>query len=135
MVDFVLNNLRRPPFIVFGAGLHFQGLILNLNGLISLALTGTAEQRQTPLFCIVGLILFEDDRVEHYCVCWGSSAFVKEGYDAFPNTDHIRSHFNARLTVSHQSLKEIIGNPDIFFCRLLGFAREEYRVVHKFLDH
>ena len=37
--------------------------------------------------------------------------------------------------VSHQGLKEVIGNGHIFFCCILGFARKEDRVVHKFSYH
>ena len=135
MIHFMLNDLSRPTAEVFRACLHLQGLILYLDGLISLAFAGTAEQRQTPLFGIVRLILFQDDRVEHHGVRGLPSAFIKKGDDAFPNSDHICCHSNARLPVSHQGLKEIIGNGDMIFRRILGFTREEYRVVHKFSNH
>ena len=130
MVDFVLYDLCRPTFVILGAGLHLQGLVLNLDSLIPLALAGTAEQRQTSFFGIVRLILFQNDRVEHYGVRGLPSAFIQEGDDAFSYTYHIRSHTNAILSVSHQGLKEVIGNGDILFRRILGFTREEDRVVH-----
>ena len=115
MVDFVLNNLCRPTLVVLGASLHIQGLILDLDGLIAFALTGATEQRETSLFGIVRLILFEDDRVEHYGICRSSSAFVQECDDALSNTYHICCHTNTGLSVSHQGLKEVVGNTDIQF--------------------
>ena len=39
----MLNDLRRPAGEVFRTRLHIQGLILHLDGLISLALTGVAR--------------------------------------------------------------------------------------------
>jgi hypothetical protein len=43
MIHFMLNDLRRPAGKVFRARLHFQGLILHLDGLIAFALTGAAS--------------------------------------------------------------------------------------------
>ena len=39
MIHLMLNNLRRPAGEVFRARLHFQGLILHLDALITLTLT------------------------------------------------------------------------------------------------
>ena len=86
MVDFVLDDLCCPPLKIFGTSLHLKSLVLHLDGLIPLALTGTTEQREASLFGIVRFILFEDDGVKHYGVCRGSSAFVQEGDDAFTDS-------------------------------------------------
>ena len=45
MIYLMLNNLRRPAGEVFRARLHLQSLILDLDGLVALALTGTTEKR------------------------------------------------------------------------------------------
>ena len=45
VINLMLNYLCRPSSEVFRACLHFQGLILHLDGLIALALTGAAEKR------------------------------------------------------------------------------------------
>ena len=53
MVDLMLNNLGRPAGEGLNAGLKFLVLPLNLNRLISLALTGAAQQRKTPFFSFI----------------------------------------------------------------------------------
>ena len=65
MIHFMLNNLRRPAGEVFRACLHIQGLILYLDGLIALALTGAAEERQTAFLGVVRAILLDDLGIEH----------------------------------------------------------------------
>ena len=50
MINFMLNDLSGPAGEVFRTCLHIQGLILHLDGLISLALTGAAKKRQTTFF-------------------------------------------------------------------------------------
>ena len=45
MIHLMPNDLRRPAGEVFCARLHFGGLILHLDGLIALTLTGTSEKR------------------------------------------------------------------------------------------
>ena len=46
MIHLMLNDLRRPTGEVFRSCLHVQGLILHLDGLISLALARAAAKRQ-----------------------------------------------------------------------------------------
>ncbi len=48
MVDFVLYDLCRPTLIILCAGLHLQGLILNLDSFIPLALAlGPSDEFQS----------------------------------------------------------------------------------------
>ena len=48
MVNFVLNDLRRPTVEGFDASLKISGLQLDVDGLIALAGAGTTEERKTP---------------------------------------------------------------------------------------
>ena len=66
MIHLVLNDLRRPAGEVFRTRLHFQGLILHLDGLIALALTGAAEERQTAFLGVVRAVLLDDLGIEHH---------------------------------------------------------------------
>ena len=66
MIHLMLNDLRRPASEVFRACLHIQGLILHLDGLIALALTGAAEKRQTAFLGVIRAVLFDDLGVEHH---------------------------------------------------------------------
>ena len=78
----MLNDLCRPAGEVFRARLHLQGLILHLDGLIALALTGGAEKRQTSFLGVVCAVLLDDLGVEHYGVCRSSSALIEKGDNA-----------------------------------------------------
>ena len=56
----MLNDLRRPAGEVLRTCLHLQGLILHLDSLISLALTGAAEKRQTAFLSVIRVDLLND---------------------------------------------------------------------------
>ena len=66
MIHLMLNDLCRPAGEVFRARLHFQGLILNLDRFISLALTGGAEKRQAAFLSIVCATLVIDCELGKY---------------------------------------------------------------------
>ena len=101
MIHLMLNNLCRPAGEVFRARLHFQGLILHLDGLISLTLAGAAEKRQTAFLCVVRAVLLDDFGIEHHGVRSRSSALVEKGDDALAHANHIRRHANAAFSVCH----------------------------------
>ena len=68
MIHLMLNDLRRPAGEVLDARLHFQGLILHLDGLIAFTLTRAAEKRQTTFLGVVRAVLLDDFGVEHHCI-------------------------------------------------------------------
>ena len=105
MIHLMLNDLRRPAGEVFCACLHFQGLILHLDGLISLALTWAAEERQATFLGVVGAVLLDDLGVEHHRVCRGSSALVEKGDNALAHADHVCRHANTGFLVRHQCIE------------------------------
>ena len=135
MVYFMLNDLRRPTGEVFRARLHFQGLILHLDALITLTLTGAAEKRQTAFLSVVRAVLLDDLGIEHHGVCRSSSAFIEKGNDAFANTDHICRHANTAFPVRHQCIKQVLCDLQIFFCCDIRLPCKEYRIVHQFFYH
>jgi len=90
MINLVLNDLRRPTGKVFRARLHFQGLILHLDGFISLALTGDTEQRYATFFGVICAVLLDNLGIEHYRICRSSSTLVEKSNNTFAYTDHIR---------------------------------------------
>ena len=53
MVNFVLNNLRRPAGVILHEGLLFHCLILYLDGLVALTTARSAEQREAALLRLV----------------------------------------------------------------------------------
>ena len=114
MIHLVLNDLRRPAGEVFCARLHFQGLILHLDGLVALALTGAAEKRQTAFLGVVCAVLLDDLRIEHNRVRRNSSALVEKGDDALANTNHIRRHADTTFFVRHQRIKQVLRDLQIF---------------------
>ena len=116
MIHFMLNDLRRPAGEVFRACLHFQCLILHLDGLIELALTGAAEKRQTAFLCVIRAVLLDDLGIEHYRVFRSSSALVKKGDNALAYTYHIRRQTNTAFSVRHKRIKQVLGDLQIFFC-------------------
>ena len=93
MIHLMLNDLRRPAGEVFRARLHFQGLILHLDSLIALTLTGAAKKRQTAFLGVVRAVLFDDFRIEHHGICRSSSALIEKRDDALTNTDDCISSF------------------------------------------
>ena len=76
MIHLMLNDLCRPSGEVFRSCLHIQGLILYLDGLISLTLTGDAEKRQTAFLGVVRAVLLDDLGIEHHRIGMSSSALV-----------------------------------------------------------
>ena len=130
MIHFMLNNLCRPAGEVFRARLHIQCLILHLDGLIALALTGAAEKRQATFLGVVRAVLLDDFGIEHYRICRGSSALVEKGDDALTHADHIRRHANTVFSVRHQRVKQILGDLQIFFRCDLRLSCEEDGIVH-----
>ena len=99
MVNLMLNDLSCPTGVGLGACLHFGGLILHLDGLISPALAMAAEKRQTAFLGIKDAVTLDDLWIKHDRVCRCSSAFIKKRNDALANTDHIRCHSDAGLIV------------------------------------
>ena len=130
MIHFMLNDLSRPAGEIFRARLHFQGLILHLDGLIALALTGAAEKRQTAFLGVVRAVLLDDFGIEHYRVGRDSSALVKKGDDALLHADHIRRHTNAGFLVRHQRVKQVLRDLQIIFGCDLRLPCKEDRIVH-----
>ena len=110
MIHLRLNNLRRPAGEVFCACLHVQGLILHLDSLIVLALTGAAEKRQTAFFGVVRSVFLDDFGIQHHGVCRSSSAFIKKGNDVFTNTDCSRRHADTAFPVRHQRVQQVLCN-------------------------
>ena len=88
MVNFVLDDLCRPAGEGFDAGLEIFVLPLDLDCLVTLTRTRTAQQGKTPLFCIVWTGKFDDLGVEHRHIC---TIIIKHN-DPLVHTDHIRRH-------------------------------------------
>ena len=130
MIHLVLNDLRRPAGEVFRACLHLQGLILNLDGLIALALTGAAEEGQASFLGVVRAVFLDDLGVEHYRVSRSSSTLVKKSDDALAHTDHIRRHTDTAFSVRHQCIKQVLYDLQIFFCCDLRFSCKEDGIVN-----
>jgi hypothetical protein len=53
MINFMLNNLRRPACEILSMSLHLKRLELHFDGLISLALARAAEKRKTTFFRLI----------------------------------------------------------------------------------
>ena len=99
MIHFMLNDLGRPAGEVFRTRLHLQGLILHLDGLIALALTGAAEKRQITFLSIIGAVLLDDLRIEHYGIRRSSSVLVVKCDDALtPPFYNTQLHFSREKT-------------------------------------
>ena len=135
MIHFMLNDLRCPAGEVFRACLHVQGLILHLDGLISLALTGSTEKRQTAFLGVIRAILLDNLGIEHHRVCRSSSAIVEKSDNTLAHTDHIRRHADTAFPVRHQCIKQVLCDLQIFFCCDLRLSCKEYRIVHQFFNH
>ena len=130
MIHLMLNDLRRPAGEGFRACLHFQGLILHLDGLITLALTWTAEKRQTSFLGVVRAVLLDDLGIEHHRIRRNSSALIEKGDDALAHTNHIRRHADTAFSVRHQRIKQVLCDLQIFFRCDLRLPCEEDGVVH-----
>ena len=115
MIHFMLNDLSCPAGEVFRTRLHFQGLILYLNGLIALALTWSSEKRQAAFLGVIRAVLLDDLGVEHHGICRSSSALVKKSDDALMHTNHIRCHADTAFSVRHQRIKQVLRDLQIFF--------------------
>ena len=135
MIHLVLNDLRRPAGKVFRARFHIQGLILHLDGLISLALTGAAKKRQTTFLGIVCAVPFDDFGVEHHGICRSSSALIKKCDDALAYTDHIRCHADTAFLVRQQRIQQVLSDLQIFFRCDLRLSCEKDGIVHQFFNH
>ena len=104
MIHLMLNDLRRPASEVFRARLHFQGLILYFDSLISLALARGAEKRQTALLGIVYAVFLDNLGIKHYGIRRSSSTLIEKGDDALAHTNHIRCHADTTFLVRHQRI-------------------------------
>ena len=135
MIHFMLNNLCRPAGEVFRTRLHLQGLILHLDGLISLALARAAEKRQTAFLGVVRAVLLDDFGIEHHGVCRSSSALIEKCNDAFAHANHICRHADTAFSVRHQRIKQVPCDLRIFFRRGLRLSRKKYRIVNSFFDN
>ena len=108
MIHLMLNDLSCPSCEVFRACLHLQGLILHLDGLISLTLTWATEKRQTTFLSIIGAVLLDDLGIEHHRICRSSSTLIEKGNDTLAHADHIRSHTDTAFSVRHQRIKQVL---------------------------
>ena len=135
MIHLMLNDLCRPAGEVFRARLHIQSLILHLDGLIALTLTGAAEKRQTAFLGVVCAVLLDDFGVKHHRICRSSSALIEKGDDAFAHTNHIRRHADTAISMCHQRIQQVLRDLQIFFCCDLRLPCKEDGIVHKFLNH
>ena len=99
MIHLMLNDLCRPASVCFNACLHFQGLILHLDGLISLTLTWAAEKRQATFLGVICAVFPDDLGIEHHRVCRSSSALIEKGDNALKLSYHIRRHSYTPLSM------------------------------------
>ena len=135
MINLMLNDLRRPAGEIFRTCLHFQGLILHLDSFISLAFAGAAEKRQTAFLGVVRSVSLDDFGIEHHRVFRNSSAIVEKGDNALTHADHICRHADTTFSVSHQRVKQVLGDLQIFFRCNLRFSCKEDGIVHQFFNH
>ena len=117
MIHLMLNDLRRPAGEVFRACLHFQSLILHLDSLISLALTGTAEKRQTTFLGIVHSVLLDNFGIEHYRICGSSSTLIEKYDDALAHANHFRRHTNASFSMRYECIKQVVRPANLLSSR------------------
>ena len=100
MVDFVLNDLRRPAGKCFDARLELLVLPLHLDGLVSLRFP-RAGQRQAALLRVIRRGFFDDHRIEHDHVC----AVVVKRNNALVDANHIRRHAHAAVLVRGEGVQ------------------------------
>ncbi len=117
MIHLMLNDLCRLAGIGFHPCLHLLGLILHLDSFIPLALAGTSEKRQTPLFGVIRIILFDDFGIEHHGVYRSSSALIKKRDDSFFHADHIRRHTDTGFLVRHQCVEQVLRDKRLDFVK------------------
>ena len=101
MIHLMLNDLCRPASEVFRSCLHLQGLILHLDGLITLTFTRATEKRQTAFLGVVCAVLLNNFGIQHHGICRCSSALVEKSDDALTYADHIRRHADTAFSVRH----------------------------------
>ena len=130
MIHLMLNDLSRPAGEVFRACLHFQGLILHLDGLIALTRTGSAEKRQATFLGVVRAVLLDNLGIEHYRVGRSSSTLIEKGDNALTHTNHVCRHADTAFSVRHQRIKQVLCDLQILFRRDLRLPRKEDRIVH-----
>ena len=107
MVYLVLDYLCSKACVGLDAGLHIKGLIFHLDALVSLAFSGTAEQRKTALLGVICSFGLDYLGIEHNGIRRILTAFVKKGDDSFFYTYHVRRHTHTALTVLDQCVKSI----------------------------
>ena len=100
MVNFMLNDLRRPAGERFNARLELLILPLHLDGLITLCFP-RAGQGQAALLRVIGRGFFDDHGIEHDHVCTN----VVERDDALVDANHIRRHAHAATLVRGQRVQ------------------------------
>ena len=130
MIHLMLNDLSRPAGEVLCARLHSQGLILHLDGLVALAFTGAAEERQTAFLGVVRAVLLDDLGIEHHGVRRSSSTLVKKNDNALTYTNHIRRHADTAFPVRHQRVKQVLRDLQIIFGCDLRLPCKEDKIVH-----
>ena len=119
MIHLMLNDLRCPAGEVFRTRLHFQGLILYLDGFVAFTRARATEKRQTAFLGVVRAVLLDDFGVKHHRICRSSSALIEKGNDALAHTDHIRRHADTAFPVRHQCIKQVLRDlPIVFSCDL-----------------
>ena len=130
MINLMLNDLCRPAGEVFRVCLHVQGLILHLDGFITLALTGAAEKRQTSFLGVVRAVLLDDFGIEHHRICRSSSTLIEKCDDALADTNHICRHADTAFLVCHQRIKQVLCDLQILFRRDLRLPCKEDGIVY-----
>ena len=134
MIHLRLDDLRRPAGEVLEACLHVQGLIPDLDSLITFTFTWAAEKRQAAFLSVVHAVLLDDFGIEHDRVGRSSSALVKKGDDALTHADHIRCHADTGLLMRHQRVKQVLCDLQIIFGCDLRLPCQEYRIMHQFFN-
>ena len=100
MVDFMLDDLRRPAGERLDARLKLLALPLYLDGLVSLRFP-RAGQGQTALLRVIRRGFFDDHGIEHDHVCTN----VVERDDALVDADHIRRHAHTAVIVRGEGVQ------------------------------
>ena len=100
MVNFMLNDLRRPAGECPDARLELLVLPLDFDGLITLRFP-RAGQRQAALLRVIGRGFFDDHGIEHDHVLTN----VVESNNALVDTDHIRRHSHTAVLVRGKSVQ------------------------------
>ena len=100
MVNFMLNDLRRPAGERFNARLELLILPLHLDGLITLCFP-RAGQGQAALLRVIRRGFLDDHRVEHDHVF--TSVFERN--DVLVTAYHIRRHAHAAVLVRGEGVQ------------------------------